>query len=96
MILPKLAADYSAMLDGARNIKYDGRALATAGPAAAAAAGWSAGTYGGWRDVKRSWRPSALACVRIGAAPLLFALLLRRWEPAPMRIGLWGRGPPHG
>lgn len=43
MILPKLAADYSAMLDGARNIKYDGRALATAGPAAAAAAGWSAG-----------------------------------------------------
>ncbi len=56
MILPKLAADYSAMLDGARNIKYDGRALATAGPAAAAAAGWSAGRYGDERAFKASRR----------------------------------------
>ncbi|GIL57361.1 hypothetical protein Vafri_12607 [Volvox africanus] len=42
-ILPKLVQDYSTMLDGGRNFKYDRRVLDRVGPEAEAAGGWTAG-----------------------------------------------------
>lgn len=42
MILPKLAQDYSALLEGGREVKYDSKVLAKSGSTAAAAGGWSA------------------------------------------------------
>ncbi|PNH08679.1 CDK-activating kinase assembly factor MAT1 [Tetrabaena socialis] len=44
-ILPKLAQDYSALLEASRDIKYDNRLLGKSGPEAAAAGGWSVGVW---------------------------------------------------
>ncbi|PNW71751.1 hypothetical protein CHLRE_16g672753v5 [Chlamydomonas reinhardtii] len=45
MILPKLAQDYSALLEGGREVKYDSKVLAKSGSTAAAAGGWSASVW---------------------------------------------------